>query len=58
MERSNEERRQLLEEVDTGIAEVTEWEADFINSVLSQTYPWTPRQIEYIDRLLDKYLPF
>lgn len=57
-ERSNETRREMLEEIDQSARiEVTEWEADFIDSILRQQ-KWTPRQISVIDRILDNYLPY
>jgi len=57
-ERTNEQRRELLTELDNSDVCVDKWIANFLESVLSQEYPWTPKQIAKIDEILDQYLPF
>lgn len=50
----------ILDDVDNGSKEVTEWEADFIDSVMKQSDDlfWSPssRQAEVIANLKAKYL--
>lgn len=50
--------RTILQEIDDMGAEVSEWEADFIESILSHDRPLTPKQKDVIDRIRGKYLPF
>jgi hypothetical protein len=58
-QRTNEQRKTLLEDLDARPSDgMSQWEIDFVSSVVEQTYEWTPKQIEVIDRILDEFLPF
>ena len=50
----------ILNEIDNGDFEVTDWEADFIQSILRQSKQWTfklsDRQKAVIERMEEKYL--
>jgi hypothetical protein len=49
------ELRDRLIELDESYIEVTKWESDFIDNVLDQGGRWTERQIETIEKILEKY---
>jgi len=50
----------ILNEIDNGDFEVTDWEADFIQSILRQSKQWTfklsDRQKAVIEEMEEKYL--
>jgi len=50
----------ILNEIDNGDFEVTDWEADFIQSILRQSKQWTfklsNKQKAVIERMEEKYL--
>ncbi len=50
--------RTLLQEIDASAQDVTAWEAEFINTVLSHTRPLSEKQRAVCDRIREKYLPF
>ena len=47
--------QEVLTALDTG-PEVTDWEATFLNSVMQQTYPLTPKQLAVVVRMAERYL--
>lgn len=56
-ETDSQECLRLLRQLDADEdVTVTEWEADFLDSVFKQTYPLTAKQIVIADRMIDQYL--
>lgn len=47
---------QILKALDEGEHEVTAWEANYLNSVMQQTYPLTPKQRKVLAQMAEKYL--
>lgn len=58
MELTSDDYRAILRDIDAGPFDVTDWEANFIDSVLSHDKPITPKQAKVIDAMRDKYVPF
>ncbi len=56
-ETDSQECLRLLHEIDEdmGII-VTSWEADFLESIFTQNFPLTQKQIDIADRMIDIYL--
>ena len=52
----DEELRCLLDDIDASEKEVTAWEANFIESILSQDRPLTPKQKAVIEKMAEEYL--
>jgi hypothetical protein len=48
--------QEILTALDTGAHDVTRWEADFLDSLLRQTYPLTPKQRHVLARMAERYL--
>jgi hypothetical protein len=55
---TDDDYRTILQEIDAMGAEVSAWEAAFIESILAQAQPLTQKQKDVIDRMRERYLPF
>lgn len=47
---------EVLTALDTMEHEVTDWEATFLASVMTQTYPMTPKQHAILVKMAEQYL--
>lgn len=55
MSNSDSYYREILVELDNFVCELTDWEADFLESVFKQG-TWTDKQKAVIDTMKEKYL--
>jgi len=55
MDRYDVERLEFIQELDGANLDVTDWEADFIDSNLDRCIPFTPAQREAVVNMRDKY---
>lgn len=47
---------ELLRKIDEGSKDVSEWEANFLESVFNQEFPLTSKQLEVADSMINKHL--